>query len=59
MDNLTESLTIQRIDMIARLVADERCTNDDRELAVCWIAELTTGLLLQEVPSPDSDARLN
>ncbi|GKW23473.1 hypothetical protein PEC311524_10670 [Pectobacterium carotovorum subsp. carotovorum] len=44
-DFLFESLALQRIDLVARLVADSECGDADRELAISWIAELTASLL--------------
>jgi hypothetical protein len=47
-DLFTESLALQRIDLFARLVAhvvdSGDCTNEDMEVALVWIAELTTDL---------------
>ena len=43
-DFFYESLAIQRIDLVARLVSNDRCSSDDRELALSWIAEMTTTL---------------
>ncbi|KHT36607.1 hypothetical protein RC99_03505 [Pectobacterium carotovorum subsp. carotovorum] len=44
-DFLFESLALQRIDLVARLVADSECGDSDRELAINWIAELTRDLV--------------
>ena len=44
-DFLLESLALQRIELVSRLVADSGCDDADRELAINWIAELTTSLL--------------
>ena len=41
-DFFFESLAIQRIELVARLVANGRCSSDDRELALSWISEMTT-----------------
>ncbi|PWD64935.1 MULTISPECIES: hypothetical protein [Pectobacterium] len=46
-DFLFESLALQRIDLVARLVADSECGDADRELAINWIAELTRNLVSQ------------
>ncbi|MFJ5341782.1 hypothetical protein ACIPSD_22120 [Pectobacterium sp. CHL-2024] len=46
-DFLFESLALQRIDLVARLVADSECGDADRELAINWIAELTRDLVSQ------------
>lgn len=43
-DFFFESLAIQRIELVARLVANGRCNSDDRELALSWISEMTTTL---------------
>ncbi|WP_168198752.1 hypothetical protein [Jejubacter calystegiae] len=53
-DRLFESLTLQRIDLVARLVADSHCGAEDKDLALCWIAELTTRLLKRQLQNePD------
>lgn len=44
-DLFFESLALQRIDLVARLVTDGRCSVDDQELALEWISELTSSLL--------------
>ncbi|GKW31370.1 hypothetical protein PEC730217_01500 [Pectobacterium carotovorum subsp. carotovorum] len=44
-DFLFESLALQRIELMARLVADSECGDADRELAINWIAELTRDLV--------------
>ncbi|MEQ9938739.1 MULTISPECIES: hypothetical protein [Pectobacterium] len=46
-DFLFESLALQRIELMARLVADRECGDADRELAINWIAELTRDLVSQ------------
>lgn len=43
-DFFFESLAIQRIELVARLVANGRCSSGDRELALSWISEMTTTL---------------
>ncbi len=43
-DFFFESLSIHRIELVARLVANGRCSSDDRELALSWISEMTTTL---------------
>ena len=43
-DFFFESLAIQRIELVARLVANGRCSSNDRELALSWISEMTTTL---------------
>lgn len=44
-DFLFESLALQRIELVARLVADSECGDADKELAINWIAELTQDLV--------------
>lgn len=44
-DFLLESLALQRIELVSRLVADSGCDDADRELAINWIAELTRDLV--------------
>lgn len=50
-DLFTESLALQRIDLFARMVAhvvdSGGCSNDDMEMALIWIAELTKNLTKQ------------
>jgi hypothetical protein len=43
-DFFFESLAIQRIELVARLVANGRCSNCDRDLALSWISEMTSSL---------------
>lgn len=42
-----ESLALQRIDLIARMVTGNQCNGDDKELAMVWIAEMTTQLIVK------------
>ncbi|MEC5342169.1 hypothetical protein ABRZ24_06055 [Brenneria populi] len=44
-DLLFETLVLQRIDLVARLVTERQCDDADRELAINWIAELTRELV--------------
>ncbi|MEH0833297.1 hypothetical protein [Pectobacterium cacticida] len=44
-DLFFESLLLQRIDLVARLVTETQCDDADRELAINWIAELTKELV--------------
>lgn len=46
-DLFTESLALQRIQLIARVVSMDVCSGDDKELALVWISELTAQLLEQ------------
>ena len=46
-DLLMESLALQRIDLIARMVIANQCNGDDKELAMVWIAEMTTQLIVK------------
>lgn len=46
-DFFFESLAIQRIELVARLVANGRCSSDDRELALSWISEMAAELITQ------------
>lgn len=46
-DLLMESLALQRIDLIARMVTGNQCNGDDKELAMVWIAEMTTQLIVK------------
>ncbi len=46
-DLFFESIDLQRINLIARMVTKNLCAGDDRVLALAWIAELTDDLLRQ------------
>lgn len=46
-DLFFESIDLQRINLIARMVTRNLCEGDDRALALAWIAELTDDLLRQ------------
>lgn len=46
-DLLTETLALKRIDLVARFVTNGECDQGDMEIAVAWIAELTTLLVKQ------------
>ncbi|MGK7245338.1 hypothetical protein ACSPAH_06735 [Buttiauxella agrestis] len=48
-DLFMESLALQRIELMARLVASSDCSDDDKEVAISWLSELTS----------DSVSRLN
>ena len=47
-DLFTESLALQRVDLFARMVAyvvgDGVCSEEDKEVAILWFAELTREL---------------
>ncbi|WP_435947687.1 hypothetical protein [Dryocola sp. BD586] len=40
-----ESLALQRIELMARLVANADCSDDDKEVAISWLSELTSDLV--------------
>jgi hypothetical protein len=40
-----ESLALQRIELMARLVAGSDCSDDDKEVAISWLSELTSELV--------------
>lgn len=40
-----ESLALQRIELMARLVASSDCSDDDKEVAISWLSELTSDLV--------------
>lgn len=44
-DLFMESLTLQRIELMARLVASSDCSDDDKEVAISWLSELTSDLV--------------
>lgn len=41
-DLFMESLALQRIELMARLVASSDCSDDDKEVAISWLSELTS-----------------
>jgi hypothetical protein len=44
-DLFMESLALQRIELMARLVANADCSDDDKEVAISWLSELTSDLV--------------
>ncbi|EPV2477038.1 hypothetical protein [Enterobacter ludwigii] len=40
-----ESLVLQRIERMARLVARSDCRDDDKEVAISWLSELTSDMV--------------
>lgn len=44
-DLFMESLALQRIELMARLVASADCSDDDKEVAISWLSELTSDLV--------------
>ena len=44
-DLFMESLALQRIELMARLVASSDCSDDDKEVASSWLSELTSDLV--------------
>ena len=44
-DLFMESLALQRIELMARLVASTDCSDDDKEVAISWLSELTSDLV--------------
>nr|WP_316992633.1 hypothetical protein [Enterobacter ludwigii] len=44
-DLFMESLALQRIELMARLVASSDCSDDDKEIAISWLSELTSDLV--------------
>lgn len=44
-DLFMESLALQRIELMARLVASSDCSHDDKEVAISWLSELTSDLV--------------
>lgn len=39
------SLALQRIELMARLVAGSDCSDDDKEVVISWLSELTSELV--------------
>lgn len=46
-DLFMESLALQRIELMARLVASSDCSDDDKEVAISWLSELTSDLVIR------------
>ncbi len=44
-DLFIESLALQRIELMARLVASSDCSDDDKEVTISWLSELTSDLV--------------
>ena len=44
-DLFMESLALQRIELMARLVASSDCSDGDKEVAISWLSELTSDLV--------------
>lgn len=44
-DLFMESLALQLIELMARLVASSDCSDDDKEIAISWLSELTSDLV--------------
>lgn len=44
-DYFMESLRLQRIDFFLRLVASSDCSEEEKALAIQWVAELTDELM--------------
>ncbi|HGN9370085.1 TPA: hypothetical protein ACK11E_000012 [Citrobacter pasteurii] len=44
-DLFMESLALQRIELMARLVASSDCSDDDKEVAISWLSELASDLV--------------
>jgi hypothetical protein len=52
-DLFFETIALERIELITRLVAMGRCDHHDRELALDWIAELSKNLMEQFAEAND------
>ncbi|WP_279026855.1 hypothetical protein [Gibbsiella quercinecans] len=44
-DSFFQSLAFERVDLVARLVAGAPVRPGDHELAIAWIAEMTTAIV--------------
>lgn len=44
-DYFLESMKLQRIDLFMKLVAASDCTDDEKQLAIQWVSELTNELM--------------
>lgn len=44
-DSCMESLALQRIELMTRLVTSSDCSDDDKEVAILWLSELTSELV--------------
>jgi len=40
-----ESVRLERIDLIARTLVNDLYSDEDKEVAIVWIAELCTGIV--------------
>lgn len=44
-DFCMESIRLQRIDLITRSLVNDLYTDDDKEIAMVWVAEMFTGIV--------------
>lgn len=44
-DFYMESVRLQRIDLITRTLVNDLYNDDDKEVAIVWLAEMFTGLV--------------
>ncbi|HBR2566220.1 hypothetical protein, partial [Klebsiella pneumoniae] len=44
-DYFLESLKLQRIDFFVKLVAASKCDDEEKQLAIQWVSELTDELM--------------
>lgn len=44
-DYFLESMKLQRIDLFMKLVAASECSDDEKQLAIQWVSELTDELM--------------
>lgn len=44
-DYFLESMKLQRIDLFMKLVAASDCSEDEKQLAIQWVSELTDELM--------------
>lgn len=44
-DYFFESLKLQRIDLFLKLVASSECSEDEKNLAIQWVSELTDEIM--------------
>lgn len=44
-DFYMESIRLQRIDLITRSLVNDLYTDDDKEIAMVWVAEMFTGIV--------------
>jgi hypothetical protein len=55
-DFYMESIRLQRIDLITRSLVNDLYNDDDKEIAMVWVAEMFTGIV-DEIRDQKNDVR--